>query len=104
IIMLLALLWLMLGAPILHIELQKQLTKISSPQNTTDEGDQNSYPFDAEENTELNPAAFTFEYLQIDPSDFTCMDGYLKHNKSHYPSGLLILQAEMFSPPPEYLS
>ena len=102
-IMLVALLWLMLGAPIIHIEQQKQLNKIISQQNNPDDCDQ-TYPFDAEEGTELSPGAFTFEYLQADPADLIYMDGYLKHNKSYYPSGLLFLQTEMFSPPPEFLS
>lgn len=102
--MLVALLWLMLGAPIINLEQQKQLNKIISQQNTPDDCNQTSYPFDAEERTELSPGAFTFEYLQTDPADLIYMDGYLKHNKSYYPSGLLILQAEMFSPPPEFLS
>lgn len=101
--MLVALLWLMLGAPVIHIEQQKHLTKITSQQNTTDESDQNSFPFDGEENTELNPGAFTFEYLQAYPTDLIYMNDYLKHN-SFYSCGLLILKAELFSPPPESLS
>lgn len=85
----------------MHTEQQKQLAKISSQQNIPDDCDQTSYPFDAEERTELSQGAFAFEYLQADQADLIYMDGNLKHNKSYYPSGLLISQTEMFSPPPE---
>lgn len=100
IIVLLALLWLTMGASFVYVEQQKQENKISYPQSDTDDCEQTSYPFT--DNTEEKILAD--EYLRGDVEQSLHMDSPLKHSKCYYADAFVTIHCESVSPPPKTIS
>ena len=106
IVLLVAFLWLTIGASFLNIERQKQVTNKTTSKNEAHESEKASAPFEnaTEEKTENNPNVFSGEYLRADTEHFLHTDIPLKHTKCHFADSFTAFYGESASQPPEILS
>jgi hypothetical protein len=106
IIMLVAFLWLTIGASFLSVEQQKQLSNRITSKNDADDSEKSSTPFEntPEEKTETSSNAFSEEYLREDTEHFSYADIPLKHNKCHFADAFVAFYGESASQPPEIFS
>lgn len=103
--MLVAFLWLTIGASFLSVEQQKQLTHKTTSRAEADDTEKDSTPFEnaKEEKTETSPNTFSEEYLREDTEHFSDTNSPLKHNKCHFADAFVAYYGESASQPPDTL-
>jgi hypothetical protein len=105
--MLVAFLWLTIGASFLSVEQQKQLqNETTSKADADDSVEKDSTPFEnaKEEKTESSSNTLSEEYLREDTDHFSSTHTPLKHNKCHIADAFIAYYGESASQPPETFS
>ena len=106
IILLVAFLWLIMGASFLTVERHKQAINKATSKSDADETGKASTPFENTTNdkTEHGTNAFSGEYLNEETESIFHTDIPLKHNKRQFEKAFPAIYSESVSQPPEIVS